>query len=488
MTAPLRIVGGTDAEAIEGQIPPHDDEAERAVLSALLLEGAGVLLRVDFLRAEMFFSEAHRRIFEAALEVHAAGLDVDVATVGARLRDRGRFQQVGGAGYLAEVLEGSPAVQNARSHAEVVHERWRIRGAIQAAQRVVAEGYHGAPDAQAFLDEATASFGEIARLQPGKRVETNIDTLKRIVTEMRDACDPAKSTRSRGVPTGIVPYDEATLGLHLGQKTTVVALPRVGKTAFGLQVAMNVARRGVGVLFFSTEMTREELAVRQLANLASVDAFRIKQAQQKNTLSAEEWSRLSYGLSTLRDAGARYRVAIHDDTSVTVEDIATRARAHAERSQAVDGVPLGLLVVDYVQRLRPSRQFEAKRNASKYDQHAHATEMLKNLARELGVAVLELAQQKNTSDGKGGRPKPKLGDAAECSQIERSADNVLYLHRPSERDGRRVQGLLVKQRGGDEVEFDLTFERQFSRFEAGREEIPTSRQYVDDMPGEERWR
>jgi replicative DNA helicase len=456
MTAALQLV---TADAT--QMPPHDDAAERAVLAAVLLDPLGLARVEDLLRAEMFYSETNARIFEAAIAVRAAGQAVDPTTVRSRLRATKRLAQVGGAEALADLVGEARMLANVRSHAEVVHERWRARQAILAAQRIVASGYAGAADVQRLLDDGARALVELARKTPGRRVESNIDTLKRLVREMGNP--ETGSGRKRGIPTGIRPYDEATLGLHAGQKTTIVALPRVGKTALGLQIAMNVAQLGIGVVFFSTELTRDELAERQLAYLSGVDYQRLRKARQEAILGVGEWDKLSRGLGSLQ--GTKYRLTVYDDPAITVEEIAARVSNDAERFVTEHGVPLGLVVVDYVQRLKPSPQFDRGDRAKKHEYVAHATTGLKQLAQKLMIPVIELAQQKNIRAEK---RRPGLGDAADCMQIEREADNVVYLHRPNDRDGSHVQALLVKQRAGLEAELDLTFDGGQSRFEEMR--------------------
>lgn len=457
MTAKLSLVASNDASP---SLPPHDDQAERAVISGVLLDPLGLPRVEDLLRAEMFFSEAHSRIFEAAVAVREAGQAVDLTTVHARLGATKRLTQVGGAGYLAEIADASPSLVNIRSHAEVVHERWRTRMAIRAAQRIAAVGYAGASDVQAFLDDGARALVDLARKAPGRRVESNVDTLKRLVREMGN---PAAGSRKRGIPTGIRSYDEATLGLHAGQKTTVVALPRVGKTAFGLQIAMNVAQLGIGVVFFSTELTRDELAERQLAYLSGVDYGRLRKARQEALLTPREWERISQGIGSLQ--GTKYRLTVYDDPAITVEEISARVTTDADRFMTEHGVPLGLVVVDYVQRLKPSPQFDRGERPKKHEYVAHATLGLKQLAQRLMIPVIELAQQKNI---KSERRPPALGDAADCMQIEREADNVVYLHRPNDRDGSYVRALLVKQRAGLETELDMHFDGGQSRFEEPR--------------------
>lgn len=443
-------------------LPPHDLDAEAAVLSAVLLDTSALSRIEDFLRPEQFYSEAHRRIYEAACGVKAAGAAVDVTTVGAWLKEHGRIGQIGGAAYLSEILDSTPAPANVRDHATIVFERWRVRTAIQTCDRASAYGY-GVADAQAYIDSVATRLLELSRMQPGAKAESNFEVLARLIRQIRDGMsDDAGDRDKRGIQTGIKGFDDLTLGLFAGHKTTIVAPPRVGKTALALQIAINVVKQGIAVGFWSTEMDREEMGIRQISHLARVDSMRIAQSFQRPTLSADEWNRITVALSKWKD----FEPSLHifDDQSPTVDDICAQAKALAERSVATDGKPLGLIVVDYVQRLPAAASVKRE---GPYAQHKYATEKLKWLARELRVPVLELAQSKNSEvdKGKGARPRPKLGDAAECYQIERSADRVIHLWRPRETDGSKVTAVFVKVRGGKEGEVELDFKGEFSRFE-----------------------
>lgn len=462
-------------------VPPHDLDAEAAVLSAVMLDPAALGRVEDFLLPTHFYSEAHRRIYEAALEVKAAGSPVDEQTVGSRLKERGRLQQVGGMPYIAAVMASSPAVANVRAHAATVFDRWRVRETMLACERASIYGY-GVADAQPYIESVAVKINDLARQRLGAPVERTFEVLARLVRQLNEGARAgAEGAKGRGIPTGIRSYDEQTLGLFAGQKTTIIAPPRVGKTAFALQIAINVANAGIGVAFFSTEMTRDELGIRQLAHLASVDSRRIQMAMQRPTFSAEEWQRITLASSQAGDI----RPALHvfDDPSQTADDICSKAKALHEQSVVTEGAPLGLVIVDYVQNLRPSPSVERR---PQIEQIRYSTIRLKNLAQELKLPVIELAQSKNieVDKAKGCRPRPQLGEGADCFQIERSANNVVYLWRPRERDGSHVKAVCVKQRGGEEWELDFRFYKALSRFEDlphGPMNSP-SRQYVELEP------
>lgn len=243
--------------------------------------------------------------------------------------------------------------------------------------------------------------------------------LRRLVRQLHEgARGGPEGSKGRGLPIGLRPYDDRTLGLFAGQKTTVVAHPRVGKTALALMAAINVALLGVSVAFFSTDMMRDELGVRQLSYLSRVDSRRIQEAFQKALLSVEEWRRITTAMAEQEQI--KYTLHVFEESEPTVDEIRAKCRVLHEQSIAVSGRPLGLVIVDYVQKLRPAPHLQRR---PKHEQIAYSTEGLKNLAKELKIPVWELAQSKNNEvdKSKGCRPRPVLGGAAECFQIERSA-------------------------------------------------------------------
>jgi replicative DNA helicase len=456
------------------QVPPHDLDAEAAVLSGAMLSPIALSAVIDVLRPEHFFSESHRRMYEALVALHTARTPIDIVTVMTELRSRGRLEQVGGRTYIQQVLDSAPALSpsHVRSYAETVIDHWRVREAIALSQRIAAQGYVGLPSVQAYLDDSVRAFASIARQNPRGQNERVVDTLKRLVREMQAASDQRAETSPRklGMLTGIEPFDRATGGLHAAQKTTVVALPGRGKTAFGLACAMTAALAGIGVMYFSGEMTRDELAERQLAFLACVDSRRIRSAKQRPTLTSEEWTRVFGAL----ERASNLPLVIDDDHSLTIDDVRARTKRAHEQMPVVEKAPLGLVVLDYVQRLRAPAGFE---RAKKHAVVEYSTIGFKMLCQELKIAGVELAQQK-TPDRSKASQRPELGMAADSFQIEKEADVVLYLHRDDPKDPRALTGLLVKQRGGGECEFELSFEPECGRFCSPRMEA-ASRDFVE---------
>ncbi|MDP9000493.1 MAG: AAA family ATPase, partial [Myxococcota bacterium] len=277
----LRVIGGQPPESIgaaEGRVPPHDLGAEAAVLSAVMVDPLALDKVCEFLKAEHFYSEAHRRTFEACIELSGEGKPVDVVQVATWLRDRDRLAQVGGVAYLTELLNAAPAVANVAAYGRTIHEKWRVRQLLLACQRVTALGYAGYGEAQQFIDSAEQAVYDIART----RESNSVRTLKEVMRETFERIDKANARGARitGIPTGFDRYDRITSGLHDGEVTIIAARPGMGKTSFVLNIAVNVAspqqlesardpnerweEPGLGVVIFSLEMPREQICNRML--------------------------------------------------------------------------------------------------------------------------------------------------------------------------------------------------------------------------------
>ena len=454
----------------EGALPPHDLEAEAAVLSAVMLDPA-LMDRVGYLEPSHFYSEAHRQIWTAICELRDEGKVRDVLMVQSRLKDTSRLAQVGGTQYLTTVLDAAPTVSNVPAYAAQVVARWRLRQTILAAQRVVAAGYASrVTDVQTFTEDAARSFVDLVRTNPAGAPVTNDQIFRRMVEAMYAVSQRGagqRSSKTLGLPTGIQCLDAETMGLQPGQKTTLAAESGRGKTTLAIQLAMHAAGwRGldrdlaearVAVRFFSTEQTKEEVAIKQLSLAASVDSKRLARQLVDHVLTAEEWQRVTMALPLIE----RLALFVDDRAAIDVDQIVTACSQQAQESVVADGVPLGLVVVDYVQRLKP---VPSKARDREDQQIGHSTQLLKEMAKDLNLPVLELAQM-NPPDRKlssSGRPYQWL--VSQCKRVEKEADHMWYLWRVREGDKSGARITCTKQRGGEEFDVDLLFEPEYSRF------------------------
>ena len=485
----IDVVVDDDEDAL---MPPFGLDAEGAVLSAVMLDKAAMGKVADFLRPKHFYSEAHRIIFAACELLHRECKPIDVVTVAEVLKDRQRLAQAGGVPYLAQVLDASPAVVNVRDHALVVHDKWRARRVIEAAQRIAAQGYGDYGGAQQYADRAAKAMLDVARDTVLGKAESNLDTLKRIVKGIdarakASESDSADDKIAHGIPYGLRCIDRWTNGMHGTHKITISALPGVGKTALMMQIVFEAAERGVGGLVFSTEVGREELLERELCRRAGVDYTKLK-ATPPN-LSPLDWTKITRAASEI----AKLPVVILDTAPIHIGQIASATRANLETFRVEHGAPLGIVAVDYIQNLAAAPEVLGKKE---HEVVKHSTVAFKNLMKETGLVGLELAQRKPgtaTIDPRTKvRPKPGKTDVADSSAISNSSDLLMFIHRnPLIDDTGKVRGesrsdvsiIAPKWRGGSEFEERLAYDGAHFRFRDPNDpgDWPPSRQYLDPL-------
>lgn len=430
------------------EAPATDLNAEAAVLAAVLLDPNALPAIRDTLEPRHFFAGAHQRIYAAAIRVADAGTPLEPLTVMSDLRARRELQTVGGSGYILETIASVDRIDNVAAYAEVVHTRWRQRQAVRLGDELAADGREVVGDVQAWLDQYRDRMDALTRGAYAREVESNHACLKRMLREM---LEHNRDGRKRmGLSTGLRDVDELTLGLRPGHKYTVAALPGRGKTAFALHIATVTAKLGFGVLFISLEMDREEVLQRMLASEARVDGKRI----MTNQLAAEEWPRVIAAMGVV----GKLPVVFDCEPEMHVGNVAASARRWVEQMPKDYGVPLGLIVVDYLQRLAPPPSMRGVREKHRWV--AESTRSLKSMAQQLKLPVLELAQQKwMGSEG----DRPGKGCVADSREVDKESSVIAYLHRHDPKDHGSVEFIVAKQRNSEEgscfVRFDGATQR-----------------------------
>lgn len=439
--------------------PAHDLDAEAAVISACFCAAIGgaedPVPSITFLRPEHFCDRPHQLIFRAILSVRDKGLPTDTVNVGTWLKDKGWIAAVGGMAYLLEILTAAPAStpEHARAYATTVYEKARAREVSAIAQRIDAETRLGVSDVQPWLVDYIAKLQAVANRALSSPTTRNFDALVALVKKKN-----AATGRKHGISTGLPGLDRLLGGgLHSGHKVTIAALPGVGKTSLAGAIAENVAGAGFGVMVFSTEMEREELLDRMLARHARVALANVSQWK----FTKPEMDRVQKAL----DETAKWPLAI-DDTpgdSIDVDMIRERAKAAADTFLSTHGAPLALVVVDYVQNLKPAPRVEF---AKPHDQVKHSTRGLKALARELGIPVLELAQSKPLEKDRetGTVERPGKGKVADSSEVEKCANALVHIWRPRETEPENLRLVVPKTRGAGEGDVGVYFEAATQRF------------------------
>lgn len=432
------------------RIAPHNLDAEAAVISAILVEPSVADRVLDILRHEQFFSEANRRIYEALEQLHASGVAIDTVIVANKLRDSGQFTTVGGAAYLAQLVDATPAVAHVEEHAAIVRDHWRVRTLIATCQKLAAQGYGNVGEVQKFLAEAEAELGQICRVDEARR-GTRVAAL---VSEVyRDLSAAREGSYNFGLSTGYAQLDEVTAGLHPGETTLIAARPSMGKTGFMLSMALKIARtagqrvlgqagddpaQGVGV--FSLEQPGKEIVSRLVCTDGGIDSHRMR----KRVLTDLEWQHFAFS----SDRVAKLPIWVDDSGGLTVSGLRSRIRRMASEAEAASA-KLRVVFVDYLQLM----------NGDGKDENARITEnskALKVLAKDLQLPIVVLSQLNRGTEERANR-RPELSDLRGSGSLEQDADNVWFLYRrdyyelranpDAEPDG-EAEVIVAKQRNG----------------------------------------
>ena len=437
---------------------PHEPEAERAVLGAILLDPGALLLVLEKLRPEEFYLESHQLIFEGCIGLHERGQAADLLTLTNHLREEGQLERVGGASYLSSLVDTVPDVANIEHYAEIVHDKAVKRRLIRAAQSILTTCTMDQGEAREAVETAQRDVFQIAEdtLAGGL---VHVRGLARHEMEMLEAAGERRSGIT-GVETGFTRLDEMTLGLQRKDLIILAARPSMGKTSLGINICTHAAlKNGQRVAVFSLEMSAEQLVRRMLSSIARVDQKRINSGY----LRRQDWPALTMASQSLGEA----KIWIDDTPAMTVLELSAKAR----RLKQEHG--LDLVLVDYLQLMSGGARFN-----SRNEEVSAISRGLKAIAKELDVPMLVLSQLSRQPDRRGGDHRPQLSDLRESGSIEQDADVVMFIIRPSVydqnvEDDRLAQLIIAKQRNGPIGEITLVFQHEFTRFEnaeLGREE------------------
>ncbi|HWO14614.1 MAG TPA: replicative DNA helicase [Polyangiaceae bacterium] len=465
----------TELRPSGGRVPPHDLDAEAAVLSAVMLAQEAFDRVAEFLRPEHFYSGANQRVFEAVLALQSESRPVDVITVAGWLRDRGVLQQVGGTAYLAQLTDAIPTIAHVETHGRAVREKWRLRRAIATFLDFTATGYGDCGEVQSFIDKAEQAIFDLARQPEASAVISLKQAIHGAFGILSEAAK--RGGGITGFATGFHDLDKMTAGLHPGDLYIVAARPGMGKTSFVLNLAAQIAepRRvtlegssqieelGTGVIFFSLEMPREQLASRLLASDAGVDVSKIR----SGAIGKDDWINLTESASKL----GHLPLWLDDTPAIGLLDLRARVRRlQAEIGRRSSDGPkanrLGVVIIDYLQLMsgRPGVQ-------SREQEISELSRGLKQLAKEMGVAVIALSQLNRSVETRTAKDKrPQLSDLRESGAIEQDADAIMFIYRddyyfPETTEPDMAEIILAKQRNGPTGKVKLRFNKACTRFE-----------------------
>ncbi len=436
--------------AIQTKLPPSDIEAEKSILSAVLLDNDALLKVIDILTPDYFYSKANCNVYSCMLSMFHNTKTIDILTLAEELKSKELFEETGGKEYLESLLVMVPSSAAVSQYARIVWEKGVLRKLILASSHILEKCYDPAQDVQEVLDCAEQEVFDISESQSRSttlHIEEVIDSSIQYIEKLFEN----KSLIS-GLPTGFKQFDRLTAGLQKGQLVIVAARPGMGKTAFCLNVATNASDiTGKTVMIFSLEMSADELGIRLLCSEAMIDSNKLKTGYWGD----EEWERLTQAASKLMEQ----KILIDDSTNLNVMEV--RARCRRAKAQYPD---LALVVIDYLQLMRG-----LKNNQDRHLEISEITRSLKNLAKELEVPVIALSQLSRAVESRTDK-RPQLSDLRESGSIEQDADIVSFIYRKeyyeeSEEDFNKAELIIAKNRSGPTSDINLTFLKEFTRFE-----------------------
>jgi replicative DNA helicase len=416
-----------DKKISVARIPPHSVEAEKAVLGAMLMDRDAVVEVIETVRPEHFYEEKHGLIYEVIMDLYQEREPVDVITVTEKLRKKKKLDEIGGTEYLTDLVNGIPTAAHVAHYASLVKDSYTKRQLISAATNIIELAFDPSGEVKQILDNSEQKVFTLSQ----QHLRQVFVPVKDILTESFDRLDELHKNADllRGVPTGFLDLDNTLAGMQKSNLLILAARPGVGKTAFALNVAANAAfKQKLTVGMFSLEMSKEELIDRLLVAQAEIDAWKLKTGR----LNEDEFTKLSDAMGELYETP----LFIDDTPGLTILEMRTKAR----RLQAEHG--LDLVIVDYLQLARPTRASDSRVN-----EVTEISQGLKNLARELKVPVLALAQLSRQVEQRGVK-KPQLADLRESGSIEQDADVVMFLWRDNDEDLGSINLDIAKHRNG----------------------------------------
>lgn len=433
------------------RIPPQDLDAEQATLGSTMLNPGALNEIVDIIQKESFYSEKHRIIFKAMIDLFSKNEPIDLLSLSTSLKNRGQLEQIGGRAYLTELTNSVPASTNIKHYANIVYKKALMRKLIEAGEHLATVGFaESDEDVESIMDDAEKKVFAITGDPKGQKFVS----LKQSLAETWEQIEKLQENKEdvAGVPTGFTALDNILAGLHKSDLIILAARPSVGKTTLALDIARNAAvKSGIAVGIFSLEMSAQQLTQRMLAAQSRVDAWKLRTGK----ISAEEdFSKLRDSLNELSKAP----IYIDDQAGnsiIKMKSVARRLKSEFN---------LGLIVIDYLQLMTATKNYDSMVN-----QVTEISRSLKGLARELNVPVLALSQLSRAVESRGG--KPRLSDLRDSGSIEQDADVVMFIHR-EDRAGTRTDSestgiaevLVEKHRNGPLGKVELYFDEKNSTF------------------------
>lgn len=432
-----------------GKIPPHDIEAEQAILGSMLIDKDAVINAIEVLKEEDFYREDNKTIYSAMLSLYARSEPIDIITVKSELTQIGKFETVGGLEYLASLPDKVPVVSNIENYIQIVEEKSILRKLIKASNEISQMGYEQTEETERIMDVAEKKIFDIMQ----NRNTKGYTPIKEVLINAIDELEKLYNHKGgiTGIATGFIDLDRITAGLHNSDLVLIAARPAMGKSAFALNIASHVAiREKVPVAVFNLEMSKEQLGSRILCSEAMVDSNKVR----TGNIEEEDWIKLVSAVGPLSEA----EIYIDDTPGISISEIRAKCRKmKLERN-------IGLIIIDYLQLI----QGTGKKNASREQEISEISRSLKILAKELDVPVIALSQLSRAAEQRTDH-KPMLSDLRESGAIEQDADIVMFIYRedyynPDTERKNIAEIILAKHRAGATGTVELMWLGSYTKF------------------------
>ncbi len=472
MAKTKKLVEENQPIILDGKVPPHDIEIEKAVLGALMLDKDALNDIVGLLKESCFYGKGHGKIYKAISEMFDNDSPIDILTVSNTLHIKGELEEVGGRNYIASLTADVAGAHNLEFHAKIVAQKYLQRELIRVTSDIQKRAFDEEIDVQELIDY---SENEIFKISEGN-IKKDVSPISVIVKEslMQIEANSKQKSGLNGVPSGFTFLDNLTNGWQPSDLVIVAARPSMGKTAFVLSMARNMAvEYQRPVAFFSLEMSSIQLVNRLIASECEINAKKLRSGK----LEDWEWQKLEQRIKNLKDS----KLFIDDTAAISVSELRGKCRRLAHEHK------IELIIIDYLQLMTAGHQ------ASREQEVATISRSLKALAKELNVPIIALSQLNRAVETRTGNKRPQLSDLRESGSIEQDADLVLFIHRPEYYkldtlfDGNDSHGkaeiIIAKHRNGAIGDIVLNFQSEYAHFSDIRGEgMPDNRGFEVEAP------
>jgi len=455
---------------METKTLPHEIEAEQSVLGSMLISKYASEKAVENLTGDLFYMDAHTKIFTVIKDLMEDNVSIDITTVTTELNKRKWLKDVGGAKYLGELIEVVPSASNVDEYIKIVNEKAILRRLIKEASDIAENAYASKENINEVLDDAEKKILNVVKTRKGSEFRSIQDVLFKTQSDLEKLAQNKGAIT--GLTTGFYDIDKLTSGLHPNELIIIAARPAMGKTAFALNLVVNAAMsQDKAIALFNMEMPAEQLAMRMLSSVGQIKQNKLRNGYLEN----DDWKRVNEAISRLADT----KIFIDDTAGMTIAEIKAKCRRLASQP---DG--LALIVIDYLTLIQGSEKYRGNRQ----QEVSEISRSLKTLAMELGVPVVTLAQLSRGVEAREDK-RPMLSDLRESGSIEQDADIVAFLYRDDyykrqDSDMNPVsesEFIVAKHRNGPTRTIPLIFQRDTSTFvNCVNKDIQASKNQVKD--------